>query len=475
MASTAARRPLRFWDLTFYAVAMGFSIRWVAAAAVAGPESIILWVLAVVGFMGPLVLATAELTGRFSGDGGIYAWTGQTLGPFAGFVCGWLYWASNLPFFSTLLYFIIGVLGVIGGPRAEMMLKDPVLFSALAIGLILAVATLHLLGLGVGKWLTNLGSAASFGLMGVIIVAGAILALRHGPATDFARASYALPINADGAALWATMVFAFGGPEALAFLKGDVEGGTRQILRVLAVAGVIAVAAYVAGTLGMLSILRPDEATRLSGVPDALRLAFTRLGLAPLAPVALVLLAAAILGSLSAWFGVAARLPFVIGVDRFLPAAFAHHDRRTGAPVAAILVQTGVVIVLIALSQAGATVKGAYDFLISMSVISYTLPFVLLFVVQIVVQTRPAPSGEWTAPGGATAGRVIGWVGLVVTLSAIACTLIPSPDAVDKVGAVVKLIVASGALIGWGVIIYGVARVRRSISATRRTDAAASG
>jgi len=134
-----------------------------------------------------------------------------------------------------------------------------------------------------------------------------------------------------------------------------------------------------------------------------------------------------------------------------------------------------VVIVLIALSQAGATVKGAYDFLISMSVISYTLPFVLLFVVQIVVQTRPAPSGEWTAPGGATAGRVIGWVGLVVTLSAIACTLIPSPDAVDKVGAVVKLIVASGALIGWGVIIYGVARVRRSISATRRTDAAASG
>jgi len=473
--ASAAHRPLRFWDLTLYAVAMGFSIRWVAAAAAAGPVSIVLWVLAMVGFMGPLVLATAELTSRFPGDGGIYAWTGRTLGPFAGFLCGWLYWASNLPFFSTLTYFIINVLGVVAGPRAEGMLKDPTVFASLAIVLILIVAGLHLLGLGVGKWLTNLGAAASFGLVVVVIGAGAILAVRDGPATDFAHASYALPINADGAAMWATMVFAFGGPEALAFLKGDVDGGTRQILRVLAVAAVAVIAAYVGGTLGMLSVLRPDEASRLSGVPDALRLALTRLDLASLSPAALILLAAGTLGSLSAWFGVAARLPFVIGVDRYLPAAFGHRDRRTGAPVVSILVQTAVVIALIILSQAGETVKAAYDFLISMSVLSYTIPFAVLFMVFLIVQGRPAPAGEWTAPGGPPMGRLIGTVGLAVTLTAIACTLVPSPEAADKIAALVKLVVASAALIAWGGLIYLIASLRRPVIAPAGTGGAASG
>src|SRR5665213_2148461 len=101
-------RPLRFSDLALYAVATSFSIRWIATAAAAGPASLPLW----------LVTATAELTCRFPGDGGIYAWTRATLGPFAGFLTGWLYWTCNLPFFSGLLYFIVTVLAEAAGPGA---------------------------------------------------------------------------------------------------------------------------------------------------------------------------------------------------------------------------------------------------------------------------------------------------------------------------------------------------------------------
>ncbi len=215
------------------------------------------------------------------------------------------------------------------------------------------------------------------------------------------------PITADGAALWATMVFAFGGPEALAFLRGDVEGGTRQILRVLAVVGALLAVAYIAGTLAMLSILQPAEASRLSGVPDALRIALSRLGLGGFAPAALLLLGLSMLGGYSAWFGVAARLPFVIGVDHYLPSAFARRDARTGAPTTAILVQVAAVIALVLLSQAGATVKGAYDFLVSMSVLSYTLPFVFLFIVYLKVQAQPAEE-IWTTPGGRNIARAGG-------------------------------------------------------------------
>ncbi|MEO8812199.1 MAG: APC family permease [Caulobacteraceae bacterium] len=458
-------RSLRFGDLALYAVAMTLSIRWIATAAAAGPASLPLWGLAMIGYMVPLVIVSAELTSRFPGDGGLYTWTRDTLGPFPGFLSGWLYWVSNLPFFSGLLYFIVNALAMAAGPAAIERVRDPAVFVAVALGIAGLVTVLHLFGLGAGKWLASFGAAATGVLLAALVVAGGALAFRHGPATDFAHASYAPPLDADGAALWASMVFAFGGPEALAWLRNDVRGGVRQILRVLAVVAVVLVAAYVSGTLAILAILRPAEASRLSGVPDALALSLTSLGLGALAPAALALLALSLLGGYSAWFGVAARLPFVVGVDRYLPAAFGHRGARTGAPVAAILVQTAAVVLLVLLGQAGATVKGAYDFLVSMSVLSFTLPFVFLFVVFLKLQGRPVTPGEWTVPGGPAVGRIVGAVGLAVTLSAVACTLVPSSEATDKVAALVKLVVSSGVLIAIGVAIYAVARfpVRRPV------------
>jgi amino acid transporter len=159
------------------------------------------------------------------------------------------------------------------------------------------------------------------------------------------------------------------------------------------------------------------------------------------------------LGAYSAWFGVAARLPMVIGADGGLPVALARRSERSGAPTTALLVQTAAVIALIALGQAGASVKAAYDFLISMSVISYTLPFVFLFIVYLRVQGRPRPAGAWTPPGGAPLGRLVACIGLVVTISAIACTLVPSPEATDKVAADVKLVVACAVLILSGLVV----------------------
>jgi hypothetical protein len=52
-------------------------------------------------------------------------------------------------------------------------------------------------------------------------------------------------------------------------------------------------------------------------------------------------------------------------------------------------------------------------------------------------------------------------MGLAVTATAIACTLVPSPDATDKLGAVIKLVIASAVLVGIGAAIYAAARRRR--------------
>jgi amino acid transporter len=248
-------------------------------------------------------------------------------------------------------------------------------------------------------------------------------------------------------------------------MRNDVRGGMRTILAVLATVAVVQIAFYLAGTGSLLVILTPQAATRLSGLPDALILGLKTLGLASIAPLVLLGAFLCSLGSYSAWFGVGARLPFAAGIDAYLPAAFGRRDPRSGAPVVSIAVQTAIVAVIVVISQAGDTLKGAYDFLVSMTVLSYTLPFLFLFAVFLAVQARKAPAGVWRAPGGRAAAVVVGAVGLTATIVAVGCTLVPSPDAKDQLGEMLKLVFASAVLTFSGVAFYAAAKWRAGVRA----------
>jgi glutamate:GABA antiporter len=462
---TAPAKTLGFADLFFYAASVALSIRWISVAAAAGPASLWIWGLAVLVFSGPLIVATAELTTRFPGEGGVYVWTGQTFGPFWGFLCGWLYWTSNLPFFSGLLVFMLNLLALALGSAGKPLLDHPWLFTGVAVAASVAVGALHYFGLGTGKWLSNIGGVSNFVLVALLAVTAIGVGMKQGVATDFAHASYRPPLDANGAILWATMVFGVGGSEALAFLRNDVRGGMKVILGVLATVAVVQIAFYLIGTGSMLVILTPQTATRLSGLPDALILGLKTLGLGPIAPLVLFAAFLCSLGSYSAWFGVGARLPFAAGIDAYLPAAFGKRNPRSGAPVVSIAVQTAIVAVIVVISQAGDTLKGAYDFLVAMSVLSYTVPFLFLFAVFLATQARAGAPDEWRVPGGRGVAVAIGLVGMVATVVAVACTLVPSPDAKDQVGEVVKLVVASGVLIFSGVAFYAAARWRTLVRA----------
>ena len=460
-----AAKTLGFADLFFYAASMALSIRWISVAAAAGPASLWIWLLAVVVFSGPLIVATAELTTRFAGEGGVYVWTEEAFGQFWGFLCGWLYWTSNLPFFAAVLVFMLNLVALAMGPTGRVLIATPWLFMSVAVALSVAVGALHYLGLGTGKWLSNIGGASNIVLVALLTLVAVLVCAGHGPATDFAHASYAPPLDANGAILWATMVFAVGGSEALAFLRNDVRGGMRTILAVLASVALLQIVFYLTGTAAMLAILTPQAATRLSGLPDALILGLKTLRLGALAPVVLVGGFLCLLGSYSAWFGVAARLPFAAGIDHVLPPAFGRRDPRSGAPVVSIAVQTVVVALIVVLSQAGDTLKGAYDFLVAMSVLSYTLPFLFLFAVFLTVQVRSprsgaAPAEAWRTPGGPGVALAVGVVGMAATIVAVLCTLVPSPDAKNQLLEAAKLVFASAVLIVSGVAAYLLAKRR---------------
>jgi amino acid transporter len=459
-APAAAPQKLKFLDTALTMLTVGVGIRWIAVAAAVGPASLPLWLLAMLVFFAPLCIATAELSGRYDGEGGIYLWARDGIGPLAGFICGWLYWISLMPFFASILYFLAGLaIAAIGGDQ-----KDTLLYISISVAISLLVTAIQIAGLKYGKWPPNIGAVGGWIVVLIIVTMGAVLGAKGKGATDFLNASYVAPLNFDTAILWGTIVFAYSGMETAGMLRNEIEGGIRTIVRVLMIVGVGSLFVYIAGTSAFLVILPQSALTRLGGFADALLTGLAHVGLGRYAPVVIGLFALSMLGSFTAWFGVGARLPFAAGIDSYLPPLFARRNPKTGAPAPAILLQAALTIGVVILGQAGSSAASAYDFLVATAVLGATIPYLFMFWAHIKSASLPPVAGAWAPPGGRRTTLIAGWLGMASCTVAIACTMAPNPTDPHPLAAFIKVVVAAVAMIGVGLLIYWNAARRRKLA-----------
>ena len=162
-------------------------------------------------------------------------------------------------------------------------------------------------------------------------------------------------------------------------------------------------------------------------------------------PLAALLITISNLGALGAWLAVSARLPFVAGLDRYLPEVFARVHPKWGTPHVALLVQAICGAIFIALSQAGTSVYGAYEVLVSMGIITYFVPYLFVFASLIRLQREPVASGTIRIPGGRPVATALGALGFMTTLITIVFSVIPAADEPHKFVAVAKIVGLSGA------------------------------
>ena len=152
------------------------------------------------------------------------------------------------------------------------------------------------------------------------------------------------------------------------------------------------------------------------------------------------------------------RLPFVVGVDHYLPAAFGWIHPRYRTPWVAIAAYGAAGIVFAFLGQAGTSVRGAYDVLVSLAVISLFLPYLMLFAAMIRLQSEPAGPEVRRVPGGKLVAIALASLGLASTSVTIVLSLIPGADEANKPLAVAKVLGGTIVLIGAGVAVFLVER-----------------
>jgi amino acid transporter len=448
-------------DVTLFFVIAASNLQWVEAAAANGPSSLAVWILGCGCMFVPLSLVVVFLTSRYPDEGGLYVWSKRAFGPFAGFISGWTYWTSNLPYFPALLYFMAGNALFAHGGTSSGLASSPLYFITVSV-LGLAVATfLNVLGLDIEKWLNNVGAASRWIVTLLLIGLGALAWHKYGLATPVNAAAVRPGVDVTDLVFWSTIAFAWTGPEAISFMAGEVKQPRRTIARALALAAPAIAVIYIGGTAAVLAILKPDQTNALFGVMQSIGAAAGRLGFTVVTPVAAMLVMVSCLGSAGAWLGAVARLPFVAGLDQYLPKGFGRMHPRFGSPVVALCTQSAIAVCFIFLGQGGTSVRGAYAVLVGTTVISTLILFLLLFASAFPLSAGPPRPEDIKILGGRVSILIASVVGFSTTLGAVILAVVPPSSEPNKALAVGKILGLTALMLGSGGAFYAAAARRK--------------
>ncbi len=451
------RKTMGFWDVLLFNIATVVGPRWIAAAGHNGTSSISLWIIAAVFFFVPGALVINELSSRFPEEGGLYVWAKEAFGDFHGFVAGWTYWIYTVFYFPGLLLASASMAAYILGPNGSTLAQDRAFQLWVSIGLLLVAVGLNIVGLNIGKWLQNAGGVGTFLPLAILVALGALLAFHHGSVTHFTTRNMLPAWNWDTVNFWSQIAFAFTGLELVSAMSEEVRDPRRTLPRAVYGAGALIAFIYIAGTFAVLALLPAASIDPQSGVFSAITIGSVALKIGFLGILAAVLVTVGNAGGVGSTVAGIARVPFVVGIDRYLPAAFGKIHPRWKTPWVSILVQGSVSGAILLISQINDTTRGAYQFLIDAAIILYFIPFLYMFAAVIKLARRPDRSSNSHAilvPGGMSGVWISGGLGFIVVLIGIVVSVIPPGDSSSKLGFDLKLGIGTLASILLGLVLY---------------------
>jgi amino acid transporter len=451
------RKSMGFWDVLLFNIAAVLGPRWIAAAGHNGTSSISLWVLAALLFFVPGALVINELSSRFPEEGGIYAWARDAFGPFHGFIAGWTYWIYTVFYFPGILLASASMSAYIVGERGMVLAQNRTYLLWCSMGLLLVAVVLNIIGLNIGKWLQNAGGVGTYLPLLILIGVAVAVYLRHGSATHFTFANMMPTWNWDTINFWSQIAFAFTGLELVSCMAEEVHNPRRTLPRAVFGSGASIVILYIACTFAVLVIVPASDIDPQSGVFHAVTVGSAALRLGFLGVLAAIFVTAGNGGGIGSTVAGVARVPFQVGIDNYLPAAFGKIHPKWRTPYISIMVQAVLSGGILLVSQISESMQGAYQFLVDAAIILYFIPFLYMFAAVIKLARRKDRAENPHAvlvPGGMIGVWICGGLGFLVVLLGIFVSLVPPGDSSNKLGFELKLVGGTVVSILIGLALY---------------------
>jgi glutamate:GABA antiporter len=446
-----------FWDVLLFNIAAVLGPRWVAAASHNGTSSISLWVLAAVGFFVPTAMVIVELTSRFPEEGGLYAWSKDAFGDFHGFIAGWTYWIYTIFYFPALLLASTSMSAYVVGPGGAELAQNRMFLLVGSFVLLIVAVGMNLVGLNIGKWLQNAGGVSTYLPLLILAVLAFILLRAHGSVTHFTFANMMPHWDWGTVNFWPQIAFAFTGLEIGSMMSEEVRDPRRTFPRAIFAAGALIAVIYIVGTLAVLSLVPASDVDTKSGVFQAITTGSTMLRIGFVGILAAMLVSVGNAGGVGSTVAGVSRVPFVAGLDRYLPAAFGKIHPKWKTPYVAILVQAGISGVILLATQINETANSAYQILVDATTIVYFISLMYMYTAAIRLayrKDRKTTPGAVLIPGGVAGVWIASLLGILVVLGGIALSFIPPAESANKMLFVSKLIIGTVASVLLGFAVY---------------------
>jgi amino acid transporter len=458
-----------FWDVLLFNIAAVLGPRWVAAAAHNGTSSMSLWILAALFFFIPTALVIIELSTRFPSEGGLYVWSKEAFGEFHGFVAGWTYWVYSFFYFPGLLFASASMSAYIGGAGMGRLAQNQTFLVGVSLLLLFVAVVMNIVGLNVGKWLQNAGGVGTYVPLLMLIGAAAVVWHRHGSVTHFTWANMMPHWNWDTVNFWPQIAFAFVGLELVSAMSEEIRDPKKTLPRAIYGSGALIAIIYIVATVAVLAVIPAADVDPKSGAFQALTVASSILKIGAFGMIAAFLVSIGNAGGVGTTVAGIARIPFVAGVDRYMPAAFGKIHPKWRTPYISILVQAVISAAVLLASQINETTIGAYQVLVDAATILYFIPFLYMYAAVIKLAARPDRASDPHAvliPGGKIGVWLAGGLGFIVVAGGIALSLIPPGESENKWLFELKLV--SGTLVA---VLIGLALYYRGAKEKRRAAA----
>ncbi len=430
------RRELGFWDVLLFNIAAVLGPRWIAAAAHNGTSSISLWVLAAVLFFVPTAFIIVELSTRFPSEGGLYIWTREAFGEFHGFVAGWAYWVYTLLYFPGLLMASMSMSAYVFAGRGAALTSNQLFLVCGSLVLLAVAVWLNIIGLNIGKWLQNAGGVGTYVPLVILAIIGGALASRHGSVTPITLHNAMPTWNWGTVNFWSQIAFAFTGMELVCTMSEEVRDPRKTFPRAIFVGGFLIAAIYIIATVAVLSLMHPGSVDPKSGVFQAITSGSAMLGVVWVGILCALAVTIGNAGGVGATVAGVSRVPFVVGIDNYLPAAFGRIHPKWRTPYFSIIVQaviSGAILVAFNLKE---STSGAYQVLVDAATILYFVPFLYMYAAVIKLAYRGDRTNDAHAvliPGGRTGVWFMGMLGFFVTFGSIVLACIPPENVTNRV------------------------------------------
>lgn len=458
--SASLHKELGLTDLVLTQILYVVGLSWVGAAAKLGTSQIPFWLAAMALFYLPQAAVVVYLSRRFPLEGGLYQWAKLGLNGGIAFLVGWNLWIYAIVLLGAFGLSVANAIVYAIGPGAEWLSGNHVFIGAVSGTLLGSLIVVSILGLGISKWVHNVGAVllltafAFLLILPLINVARGTLREYH-PLAITAPALTLLNVNIFGK----LAVGALSGFEYVAVLAGEARDARRTIGKSVIIAAPIIALMFILGTSAVQALVPPGQVDLVGPIPQAFRIGLGSTGIAAiLIPFAVMAVNARTIANSSVLFTATSRMPMVAGWDRLIPGWFSRLHPKYRTPVNSILFIGGCSLAFAAAGMMNVGEQEAFQLLDNAAGILYGLTYLVLFAIPLVGLARTGERApRWIAVAAAA--------GFATTVLYVVLSVLPIVSVVSRVTFAVKissLVILANAV---GAFIYLRARRARGQSA----------